>query len=212
MRYRVNHWVKHPKIGLFLLAVSFLLVSPVKAHEIVSVSTSGEQGDNISGGVWFVGADRIGGYAINADGRYIAFTSWASNLVQGDSGSDTDIFIRDTQRGTTTRLTMAPGGEWDRYDFSSLDISDDGRTVVYITERAFDFTGDPPPFVEGHNTVVIHDRDPDGDGLFDEAFPETLTHELFQARIGGVVRDVLAKRAYLSGNGRYVVYSGYWRD
>ncbi|MBI1910139.1 MAG: hypothetical protein HYS22_08225 [Deltaproteobacteria bacterium] len=207
MRYLANN-----KIWVFLLAVGFFLIPPVtKAHELVSVSTSGEQGDDISGGYWFVGADRAGGYAINADGRYIAFTSWASNLVLGDPGRETDIFLRDTQRGTTIRLTTVPGGEWDRYDFSSLDISDDGRTVVYITDRALDFESGPSFFVFAHDTVVIHDRDPDGDGLFDEAFPETLTHELFQARIGGVMQDVWATRAYLSGNGRYVVTSGFWR-
>lgn len=202
------------KRSLFILSVmSLLFISPfTNAHEIVSISTLGEQGDIASGGNWIVnlGADLVGGYTINADGRYIAFTSWASNLVEGNSGADPDIFVRDLQTRTTMLLTTAPpGGQWEGYDFNFLDISDDGRTVVYIINRGI-LTGDPASFVEAHDTVLIHDRDPDDDGLFQGAVSET--HELFQARIGGVMQDVWAERAYISGNGRYVVYGGYSRD
>ena len=50
----------------------------------VSVSTSGAQGD------------RVGlSPAISANGRYVAFTSYASNLVPGDSNNAYDIFVRD---------------------------------------------------------------------------------------------------------------------
>ena len=48
--------------------------------------------------------------AISADGRSVAFESDASNLVTGDTNGATDVFVRDTVAGTTTRVSVGPGG------------------------------------------------------------------------------------------------------
>ena len=48
--------------------------------------------------------------AISADGRFVAFSSAASNLVAGDTNGLDDIFVRDRQANTTTRVSVAPGG------------------------------------------------------------------------------------------------------
>ena len=61
--------------------------------ERVSVSTSGTQSNGDSRGV-----------SISADGRYVAFASVASNLTAGDTNGFDDVFLRDRQLGTTTRL------------------------------------------------------------------------------------------------------------
>ena len=58
----------------------------------VSVSSSGIQGDGGSSNP-----------VISADGRYVAFVSSATNLVSGDTNGQTDVFVHDTQTGTTTR-------------------------------------------------------------------------------------------------------------
>ena len=39
--------------------------------------------------------------SISADGRYVAFMSYASNLVPGTNGT-TDMFVRDLQTGAIT--------------------------------------------------------------------------------------------------------------
>ncbi|MEG3960548.1 TolB family protein, partial [Microcoleus sp. herbarium2] len=44
--------------------------------------------------------------SISADGRFVAFSSDASNLVPGDTNSDRDIFVRDTLTNTTTRVSV----------------------------------------------------------------------------------------------------------
>ena len=46
--------------------------------------------------------------SISADGRYVAFHSWANNLVAGDTNVHPfyDVFVRDTQLGTTTRVNV----------------------------------------------------------------------------------------------------------
>lgn len=48
--------------------------------------------------------------SISADGRFIAFRSAASNLVNGDTNNVPDIFIRDRLSGTTTLVTASPYG------------------------------------------------------------------------------------------------------
>ncbi|HEX7899501.1 MAG TPA: fibronectin type III domain-containing protein [Planctomycetota bacterium] len=64
-----------------------------------SVATDGTQGNLFS----FPGG-------FSPDGRYLTFSSAASNLVAGDSNAATDAFLRDRQAGTTTRLSVTSGG------------------------------------------------------------------------------------------------------
>src|SRR3712207_7161333 len=45
-----------------------------------------------------------------SDGRYVAFTSYASNLVPGDANDAFDVFVRDTVAGTTTRVSLTDAG------------------------------------------------------------------------------------------------------
>ena len=70
--------------------------------------------------------------SISGDGRYVAFTSEASNLVAGDTGGS-DVFVRDTVTGTTTRVSVTPaGGQADSISFQPL-ISSDGRRVSFYS-------------------------------------------------------------------------------
>src|SRR5262249_32918221 len=81
----------------------------------VSVADAGLQGDGNSFSP-----------SISADGRYVAYSSAASNLVPGDTntcfaypqlGSCPDIFVRDLQTRTTTRVSVSVSGE-EANDFS----------------------------------------------------------------------------------------------
>src|SRR4051812_31139080 len=56
--------------------------------ELVSVSSTGEQANG-----------RSDSGSISPDGRFVAFTSSASNLVPGDTNGAHDIFVRDRQTG-----------------------------------------------------------------------------------------------------------------
>src|SRR4051794_28903089 len=88
----------------------------------VSIATGGVQGDQASG---------LEGLTISGDGRYVAFTSDARQLVVGDSNFDTDVFVRDRVAGTTTRVSLATGGlEADGFSFHPT-ISADGRFVAF---------------------------------------------------------------------------------
>ena len=71
---------------------------------------------------------------INADGRFVALAANAHNLVPNDTNAQTDIFLRDRQAGTTTRISVTSGGA-QAVGGSSLepDISADGRFIAFST-------------------------------------------------------------------------------
>jgi Tol biopolymer transport system component len=93
--------------------------------ERVSVSTTGTQGDNASGSP-----------SISTDGRYVAFRSWASNLVANDTAGNADIFVHDRQLHTTERMSVATGGAQGDSDSAAPCISGDGRFIAFASEAS----------------------------------------------------------------------------
>ncbi len=47
---------------------------------------------------------------VSAGGRFVVFTSAASNLVAGDTNGDFDVFVRDLRAGTTERVSVGASG------------------------------------------------------------------------------------------------------
>ena len=72
---------------------------------LVSVSSTGEQANGYS-------------YSpqLSADGRIVAFISWADNLVPGDTNGKEDVFVHDRQTGQTTRVNVSSTGTGGRAD------------------------------------------------------------------------------------------------
>src|SRR3712207_3259123 len=62
---------------------------------LISLDSSGNQATGGSGSP-----------SISDDGRYVAFTSSATNLVANDTNDRTDVFVRDRQTGTTERVSV----------------------------------------------------------------------------------------------------------
>jgi Ca2+-binding RTX toxin-like protein len=69
--------------------------------------------------------------SISADGRFLAFSSDASNLVLGDTNNTRDIFVRDTLTNTTTRVSVDSAGNQTTSDSYAPSISADGRFVAF---------------------------------------------------------------------------------
>ena len=69
--------------------------------------------------------------SISADGRYAVFTSIAGNLVPGDTGSDTDIHVRDRVAGTTVIVSVDSAGVHGNGNSEVGVISPDGRYVAF---------------------------------------------------------------------------------
>ena len=80
---------------------------------------------------------------ITPDGRYVAFNSFASNLVAGDYNGHVDVFVRDRLTGVTERVSVASDGAEGHWTSGGSDgitgtyfsgrpaISDDGRMVAF---------------------------------------------------------------------------------
>ena len=109
----------------------------------VSVASDGAQADHFSLGP-----------SISADGRYVAFTSYASNLVISDTNNTRDIFVRDRQAGQTARVSVAAGGAEGNDDSDMAAISSDGRYVAFVSPASNLVSGD----TNGVADVFRHDR------------------------------------------------------
>lgn len=113
-------------VGVFgsAMAIALDTTIPASAHgstERMSVSSSGRQGNSAS----YVGS-------ISADGRFVVFSSYASNLVPGDTNSLADAFVHDRQTGTTERVSLGLGGvQGEGYHSYGEAISANGRFVAF---------------------------------------------------------------------------------
>lgn len=70
---------------------------------------------------------------VSADGRYVAFYSYATNLVTGDTNGQSDIFVRDVTAKTTARVSVSSGGAQADYWSEAPEISDNGRYVTFTS-------------------------------------------------------------------------------
>jgi Tol biopolymer transport system component len=71
--------------------------------------------------------------AISADGRFVAFASFASNLVPGDHNGVADVFVRDRLTQRTTRVSVGHGGVEANGASSTPAISADGRVISFAS-------------------------------------------------------------------------------
>jgi Tol biopolymer transport system component len=78
---------------------------------------------------------------VSADGRYVAFTSNASNLVANDSNNTEDVFVRDLVNGTTTLVSTTGTSSGNRDSYNPV-VSADGRYVAFTSYASNLATGD----------------------------------------------------------------------
>jgi Tol biopolymer transport system component len=74
--------------------------------------------------------------SISADGRFVAFESRSSNLVPGDTNTNSDIFVRDLFTNTTTRISVDSVGNQVSGFSANPSISADGRKVAFSSDAA----------------------------------------------------------------------------
>jgi Tol biopolymer transport system component len=88
---------------------------------------------------------------ISDDGRFVAFSSEASNLIAGDVNNIADVFVRDMQTGAFERVSVGSGADTDWGYLGS--ISGNGRYVVFWTTAALD-----PSDTNGRYDIYVRDR------------------------------------------------------
>jgi Tol biopolymer transport system component len=92
--------------------------------------------------------------AISAHGRFVAFTSSASNLVPRDTNNDRDVFVRDRMAQVTRRVSVGPGGQQTNGESFEAAISADGRFVAFRSGATNLVAGD----TNGIPDVFVRDR------------------------------------------------------
>ncbi|MCQ3933258.1 MAG: hypothetical protein DPW16_22660, partial [Chloroflexi bacterium] len=126
---------------------------------------------------------------ISADGRYIAFESEATNLVLTDTNGEQDIFVRDRQTNTTTRVSVVTGGaNANAYSYHPA-ISNDGNLIAFAS-LADNLV---PNDTNSSDDIFLHDR-------------TTSTTTRISVATDGTQGDFYSVYPVMSDDGRYVVY------
>jgi len=92
--------------------------------------------------------------SISAGGRFVAFTSRATNLVAGETNGARDVFIRDRVAGKTRRVSIGIAGAWADDGSWSPSISAGGRHVAFRSDATNLVAGD----TNEYGDIFIRDR------------------------------------------------------
>ena len=160
-------WTSH--IGEFYSDEAQAQARLAVTTERVSVASDGSQGNNHS---WSPD--------ISGNGRYVAFSSKATNLVAGDTNANGSVFVYDRDIGISERVSVAG---------HSPAISDDGRYVAFYSQENNLVTGD----TNGTFDVFVHDRD-------------TGISERVSVASDGTQSNNISNAPSISGDGRYVTF------
>jgi Tol biopolymer transport system component len=155
-----------------------LAAASAAAVDRVSLSTTGAQPN-----------DTCRFPAVSANGRFVAFVSRASNLVENDTNGESDVFVRDLQTGATTRVSVATGGGELNSASESPSLSGDGRYVAFVSFADNAVAND----TNGVGDIFVHDR---------------LTGQTTRASVSssGQQSDDFSFRPSLTPDGRFVAF------
>ncbi len=155
-----------PSSEVSISADGSLVAFASRASDIVAGDTGGKSDvflyDSGSGATTRVsvhsngtaGNDHSGTPVISADGSTIAYSSTATNLVDGDLNGRRDVFVYDVATKQTTRISVATGGAEGDEDSSNPSISDDGQKIAFSSEATNLVVGD----TNGVGDVFLHDN------------------------------------------------------
>ena len=111
--------------------------------ERVSVASAGTQAN-----------DDVFTLSLSANGRFVAFGSYATNLVAGDTNTVIDVFVHDRNTATTERVSVATAGTQANDESVSPAISSDGRFVAFRSDATNLVLND----TNNKSDIFVHDR------------------------------------------------------
>jgi Tol biopolymer transport system component len=126
--------------------------------------------------------------SVSRDGKLVAFVSTA-RLVEEDTNSLADVYLRDVRRGITSLVSRGAGGRPANGPNYSPALSADGRYLA---------------FVSGASNLAPRDRNQQSDVYLYDVTTESTT--LVSATSRGVAGNATSRRPAISADGRYVVY------
>ncbi|MEW1926471.1 hypothetical protein [Streptomyces sp. NPDC088360] len=161
----------------------FLYDRKKKTTELAQLSSAGQQGEGDAFAPAFAG---------DSGGRYLAFTSNASNLTEEeDHASATDIFLRDRDKGTTELISIPHSYNRKTPSWDAA-LSGDARHVAF-TSASRSLSPEGPAPTSSHN-VFLYDR-------------ETKRMRLVSAAPDGTPANGDSGGVSLSRDGRYAAFT-----
>ncbi|MEN9405397.1 MAG: hypothetical protein RLY47_356 [Candidatus Parcubacteria bacterium] len=151
---------------------------PALDFERVNVNNEGEEGDSTGFNV-----------SLSTDGRYVVFSSGATNLVSDDTNGWDDVFVYDRDLDTIERVSVSDLGEEGDSNSQTPSISSDGRYVAFRSAT----TNLIPDDTNDTFDVFVYDRDTD-------------TVERVSLNDLGQEGDGASYDPILSNDGRYVAF------
>jgi Tol biopolymer transport system component len=159
---------------------SGLYVKDLRNGDLLPVSPDA-QGNAVWGVDWA---------SLSANGKFVAFDSYKSNLVPGDTDGSSDIFVYELETGITEMINVKQdGSHMTNGNGSDPSISEDGRYVTFWESMDGLVSGDE----NDHSDVYVRDR------LMGQT-------ELVDVNDQGAVADRGAQSARISPNGRFVTF------
>ena len=132
---------------------------------------------------------------LSTDGRYVAFCSFADNLVPNDTNKVPDTFVYDTYLGVAERVSVTNSGA-EVYGWTNcegVDISGDGRYVAFGSDTA---ELDDAAGQNVYNDIFLRDRQ---NGSLTQ-----ITHAYDGGPTNGASYD-----PNLSADGRHIIFRSY---
>jgi tricorn protease-like protein len=126
---------------------------------------------------------------LSADGRTIAFSDFASNLVPDDTNNKADVFVRDLHTEQTTRVSVSSEEAQGNDSSAPQGLSDDGRYVTFYSSAS---------------NLVSDDTNSSGDVFFHDTQTGQTTRVSLSSE--GTQANGESWNAALSGNGRIVAF------
>lgn len=130
--------------------------------------------------------------SISDDGRYVAFTSFASNLAPGDANDNPDVFVYDVWTGATRPVSVSPAGTPGDAASFHVSLSGDGRLAAFSSLA----TNLAPGDTGGQQDIFVRD----------------LRHgatQVVSVSATGAPGDGLSQLPALSPDGRFVVFDSF---
>jgi subtilisin family serine protease/Tol biopolymer transport system component len=128
--------------------------------------------------------------SISANGRYVTFTSTASNLVPGDTNDKEDIFVYDRTTKSIERVSVDNFGTQGNDSSGFSKISEDGRFVTFQSWATNLVPGDTNDFLD----IFLFDR-------------STKQIERINVSTSGTQGNGNSASPSLSADGRYVAFA-----
>jgi len=170
------------RLNLLSFFTPLLLIAPVLSAQMIERIS--EEPNGIGGN------DNSFVSSISANGKFVAFYTYASNFTPNDNNYKEDVFLCDRTAGTIRCLSLNPSGATGDNHSHDCQLSADGRFVLFRSSATDLVANDN----NGYPDLFLYDRTSDA-------------LSIVSINSSGQLADLGAIRGSISADGRFIVFS-----